>query len=1072
MDRVAVVAVVVVHRPGDWFDETLSAFAAQDYPNLRWLFLVSGDDTANGDTDDTGTVDGLGERIRSVLPEAVVRPVSANGFAAAADTVLDLVEGDNGLFWFNHDDVAPDPGALSALVDEFHRSNAGLVGPKLVEWVSPDRLQSVGYGLDRIGEVDDPIEVGELDQEQHDAVRDVFVLRSSSVLVRADLFRSLGGFERSVGRHGEDVDLCWRAHWAGSRVIVAPDARVRHLAASRSHRVDPDAARAAARQRVDTVLALTGPGRVPLRWFEMFLVSLVEVVVGMFTGRSVPARLTLGALLAAPVRLGSILRRRRALAAMRAVTEEEVLGLQNRGSSRLSAYLRSRDTTRLATGDATITRWRSSTAGPALAWILMLLGLVIGSRRLIAGGVPPVGGLLPVPPESLELLSSWWSSWDTRGVGATVAAPGGWGVIGLLDTVLASRDGLVGLTLALGPVVLGLLGVQRLAAIFPVSRARVAALVVYGASPVVGLALGHGQWEALVVYGTLPWVVHLGRRLAGIITADPSTLEGDLADGLARPAAGERRRTAAGLLLVVATAAALAPAAAIVASAVLVAMAIATAAVRAGWRTAGWFLAAAASGPMAYVMNLPWSATWSWDGVVGVERASAVDTGLLRNLALGEPRSSMALLALGLYLPMIAAVAISRAWRLTWAVRGAAVVLIGAAVLVADDRGALPFAVPARAVLVVPIALGLTLCAGAVAGGFGVDVLTRDFGWRQPLALAANLGIVVGVVPGVFAIGSGDWGMPRNPLPELAASQFPPLSDTGSYRVLWVGDPRVLPVPGQRLVDGVALAVTDAGPFGVRDAFPVADGVTSDRIRSALGHVAAGTTARAGRLLAPLGIRYIVVPIADDVDSPVSDPLSPPTGLVDALGAQIDIGAVQSPPTIEVFVNRSWIPPAAFLTGPSADASRLGGEESLITADLSGVSTIVDDRGAAVDLVDVVARSGSTTAVVPTEGVLHLGVPFDRSWSVSLDGVELEARPGFGVTSAVDVPGPGTLEIAYSPPVGRPFALAAVAALWISTIVALTRRDASGRRRRSRTGRAIEPVAELGLGDPVAGGLR
>lgn len=1073
IDRVAVVSVVVVHQPGDWFDETLAAFAAQDYPNLRWLFLVTGEVDvevdAGVDTGGADTAGEVGERIRSALPDAVVRPVSVGGFAAAADTVLDLVEGDNGLFWFNHDDVAPDPGALSALVEEFHRSNAGLVGPKLVEWDSPDRLQSVGYGLDRIGEVDDPIEPGELDQEQHDAVRDVFVLPSASLLVRADLFRSLRGFERSIGRIGEDVDLCWRAHWAGSRVIVAPDARVRHLAASRTRRIDPDRARASARQRVDTVLALTGPGRVPLRWFEMFLVGLIEVVVGLFTGRSAPPRLSLAALLGAPLRLGSILRRRRALAGVRVVTEEEVLGLQNRGSSRFSAYLRSRDTTMLATGDDTITRWRSSTAGPGLAWVLLLLGLVVGSRRLIAGGVPAVGGLLPVPSDRLELLSSWWSSWDPRGVGATVAVPGGWGIIGLLDTLLASQDGLVGLVLALGPVLLGLLGVQRLAAIFPVPRARVATLVVYAASPVAGLALGHGEWEALVVYGVLPWVVHMGRRLAGIITADPSTLEGDLADGLASPGPGERRRTAAGLVLVVATAAALAPVAAIVSSAVLVAMAIGTVVVRGGWRTAGWLVVAAASGPTAYVMNLPWSATWSWDGVVGVERASAVGNGLLRNLALGDPRSSMALLALGLYLPMIAAVSISRAWRLTWAVRGATVAVIGAALLVADDRGALLFAVPARAVLVVPVALGLALCAGAVAGGFGIDVLTRDFGWRQPLALAANLGIIVGVVPGVFAVGSGEWGMPRNPLPELAASQFPPLSDTGSYRVLWVGDPRVLPVPGQRIVDGVALAVTDAGPLGIVDAFPVVDGVSSDRIRSALGHVAAGTTARAGRLLAPLGIRYIVVPIADDVDSPVSDPLPAPSGLVEALGAQIDIGAVQSPPTIEVFVNRSWIPPAAFLTGSAAEASRLGGEQSLILADLSGTSTIVDDRGAAVDVVDVVARSGSTTAVVPAAGVLHLGVPFDRSWSVRLDGVALEARPGFGVTTAVDVPGSGTLEIAYAPPSSRMIVLLAVAALWVAAVVALTRRDPSARRPREAADRTIEPVAELDLSVPVSG---
>ena len=33
-----VVAVIVVHEPGPWFDVTLESFAAQDYPNLNTLF--------------------------------------------------------------------------------------------------------------------------------------------------------------------------------------------------------------------------------------------------------------------------------------------------------------------------------------------------------------------------------------------------------------------------------------------------------------------------------------------------------------------------------------------------------------------------------------------------------------------------------------------------------------------------------------------------------------------------------------------------------------------------------------------------------------------------------------------------------------------------------------------------------------------------------------------------------------------------------------------------------------------------------------------------------------------------
>ena len=205
---------MVVHQPGPWFDEVLEALATQDYSNLKNLFLVVGEP---GD---------IPARIRDRVPNAFVRAVESNpGFGTAANEVLGLVEGDNGFFCFLHDDVALDQGAIRLLVEELYRSNAGIVGPKLVNWDDPTVLQHVGLGVDRFGEVDPIVEPGEVDQEQHDAVRDTFAVPSACLLVRADLFRAIGGFDPTIEFHGDDVDLCWRAHLGGARVIVVPAAR-------------------------------------------------------------------------------------------------------------------------------------------------------------------------------------------------------------------------------------------------------------------------------------------------------------------------------------------------------------------------------------------------------------------------------------------------------------------------------------------------------------------------------------------------------------------------------------------------------------------------------------------------------------------------------------------------------------------------------------------------------------------------------------------------------------------------------------------------------------------------------
>ncbi len=205
----------------------LDGLADQDYANLKSLFLIVGEP---GD---------VPERVRRRVPNAFVRAVGkSTGYGAVANEVLRLVEGENGFFCFLHDDVALDPAAIRLLVEELYRSNAGIVGPKLVSWDDPGVLQHVGLGVDRFGEIDSFVEEGEVDQEQHDAVRDVFALPSACLMVRADLFRAIGGFDTAIDFYGDDVDLCWRAHLGGARVVVVPAARARHREALAQRRPD------------------------------------------------------------------------------------------------------------------------------------------------------------------------------------------------------------------------------------------------------------------------------------------------------------------------------------------------------------------------------------------------------------------------------------------------------------------------------------------------------------------------------------------------------------------------------------------------------------------------------------------------------------------------------------------------------------------------------------------------------------------------------------------------------------------------------------------------------------------
>jgi glycosyltransferase involved in cell wall biosynthesis len=104
----AVVAVMVAHNPGGWFEETLSSLGAQDYSALSVLVI------------DAASTDGveLRDRVGAVLPDAHLRRLPENsGYAAAANEALVAVQG-AAFYLFCHDDVRLDPDAVRLLVED------------------------------------------------------------------------------------------------------------------------------------------------------------------------------------------------------------------------------------------------------------------------------------------------------------------------------------------------------------------------------------------------------------------------------------------------------------------------------------------------------------------------------------------------------------------------------------------------------------------------------------------------------------------------------------------------------------------------------------------------------------------------------------------------------------------------------------------------------------------------------------------------------------------------------------------------------------------------------------------
>ncbi|NDC27697.1 MAG: hypothetical protein EBZ54_07880, partial [Actinobacteria bacterium] len=340
-----------------------------------------------------------------------------------------------------------------------------------------------------IGDMSTPVEPGERDQEQHDAIRDVFVLSSACVVVRSDLFREVGGYPREVGFYGEDLDLCWRMHLSGARVLVVPSAKARHRNALATRREDADRDVLQARHRVRTVVSLSGRLQIPFAIVQMLITSIVRVIVGAATGRVREPLASLRASLAVCFDTAFVVRRRGEVRPYRRVPAAEIHDLQDKGSARFAAFVRARRT-RLARRSRELTRTTTGSASArqaTLAVLAAIVVIVVGSRGLLVGGTRVVGEFLPLR-EATEspraLLSTYLNGWWSGGFGHSTPVPTAAMLTAVAGVLMVFQIGLLQSVAIVGAVLIGCIGMWQVASGYFSHRARVAAFVVYAATPV------------------------------------------------------------------------------------------------------------------------------------------------------------------------------------------------------------------------------------------------------------------------------------------------------------------------------------------------------------------------------------------------------------------------------------------------------------------------------------------------------------------------------------------------------------------------------------------------------------
>lgn len=184
---------------------------------------------------DNGSTDDSLAYLAAHYPELQHIDLKTNyGFAEGYNQALQQV--DAPYFLLLNSDVEVTPGWLEPLVELMERDpSVGAVQPKILAYLERDKFEYAGAAggwLDNLGY---PFcrgrifSVTEVDKGQYDDLQEVFWATGAAFLVRAALFKQLGGFDGDYFAHSEEIDLCWRIKRAGYKVMARPRSIVYHV---------------------------------------------------------------------------------------------------------------------------------------------------------------------------------------------------------------------------------------------------------------------------------------------------------------------------------------------------------------------------------------------------------------------------------------------------------------------------------------------------------------------------------------------------------------------------------------------------------------------------------------------------------------------------------------------------------------------------------------------------------------------------------------------------------------------------------------------------------------------------
>ena len=184
---------------------------------------------------DNASADSSLEMMAAEFPQIRCIALPENyGFTGGYNRALEGIEAD--YYVLINSDVEVPEHWLKVLEDWMDsHPQCGACGPKLISYNERDTFEYAGAAgglLDRFGY---PFCRGrilqkvEKDHGQYNEPANVLWCSGACLMVRASVWKALGGLDDRFFAHMEEIDLCWRMQLRGWKVTMVPDSYVYHI---------------------------------------------------------------------------------------------------------------------------------------------------------------------------------------------------------------------------------------------------------------------------------------------------------------------------------------------------------------------------------------------------------------------------------------------------------------------------------------------------------------------------------------------------------------------------------------------------------------------------------------------------------------------------------------------------------------------------------------------------------------------------------------------------------------------------------------------------------------------------